>query len=184
MRILHILAALAILSPSISTASLIAIDFHVTGFITQPPVITPTDPVIGQIIIESPTLTSPPTSIHSVSLTLDGYTYSLRELGFDTVGNSTAIGGAINTPWAMVSNTNDFWLHFDHVATVPKLFIYSSRNYQNRFFESVTFASFRMTPLNVPESQGYFACIVLCAAMLAVIRRHPRRGRKGDILAL
>jgi len=141
------LSLLLMLSINFVHAIPIELSFTVAGF----PVSAPTDPVTGTIVYEAASLGATVDSLTSISLTLDGYTYGVGELGFTSSGSTDFIGGSLNGVQTIFSATNDFLIRFNRDAQTGFDFIYSSASINN-IWSSAQFTSFSMTELSqVPE---------------------------------
>ena len=86
--------------------------FSVTGFqnVSGSGVAVPTDPVTGTIIYEAAGIHDPIQSFDSISMTIDGHSYTAGDLGFyrfDTP-NWDMIGGLTGDIGTLYNQTDDF----------------------------------------------------------------------------
>ncbi len=74
----------------------------------------PEDPVSGSILITADeTNNNLPTSIVSIDLTIDGYVYSLGEVGISTSGSTATIGGTVNGVVILGAGDHDFQIIYN-----------------------------------------------------------------------
>jgi hypothetical protein len=125
----------------------VTLSFTVSGFVAG----APTDPVTGSFTYDAPSITSDPTSLTAVNLTIGGHAYTLAEVGSDTAGSEAVIGGVVNGVDVVGSGTDDFFLLWTPVSSVPDLFAYATPNTPD-IFEGTNFTQFNVTAATpVPE---------------------------------
>jgi hypothetical protein len=124
----------------------VTLSFTVSGFGAG----APTDPVTGSFTYDAPSITSDPTSLTAVNLTIGGRAYTLAEVGSDTVQSEAVIGGVVNGVDAVDFGTDDFFLTWTPVSSVPGVFVYATSNTST--FEGTNFTQFNVTAATpVPE---------------------------------
>jgi hypothetical protein len=125
----------------------VTLSFTVSGFGAG----APTDPVTGSFTYDAPSITSDPTSLTAVNLTIGGHAYTLAEVGSEAVGSEALIGGVVNGVDAVASGTDDFFLTWNPVSSVPDVFVYATPNTPN-IFDGTNFTQFNVTAATpVPE---------------------------------
>jgi hypothetical protein len=107
----------------------------------------PTDPVTGSFTYDAPSITSDPTLLTAVNLTIDGHAYTLPEVGFD----SNEIGGVLNGVDSVESGTNDFFLLWTPASSTPGAFVYATAKNSDDAFLSENFTHFSVTAAATPE---------------------------------
>ena len=146
----------------------VTLSFTVSGFTPA----GPTDPVTGSFVYDAPSVTSAPNSLTSVDLTIDGHTYALDEVGFD----STAFGGVINTVDVVVPNTNDFFLVWNPSSSTPNAFDYAVPGISGHSFISTTFTRFSVTTATpAPEASTWAMMLIGYAGLGYAGYRRTRR---------
>jgi hypothetical protein len=88
----RLIASIALFAATLGTARAASfrMDFEVTGFIVSNGNPPPTDPVTGTIVWEATGIHDPIQSFDSISLTLDGHSYSTAEIGVPPPGYASA----------------------------------------------------------------------------------------------
>jgi PEP-CTERM motif len=109
----------------------------------------PTDPVTGSFTYDAASITSNPTLLTAVNLTIDGLAYTLPEVGFDIEGDNALIGGVLNGVDAVESGTNDFFLAWNPATSTPQAFVYATP--ETSIFASENFPRFSVTAAATPE---------------------------------
>lgn len=141
--------------PFAASAIPVTMQFTVSGFVGLGS--PPTDPVTGQIVWDAASAISTINSLTSISLAIDGHTYTLGEVGFMSpygafTGTDNLIGGTINGVNSMVGGTDDFYIAWDPVTENPIYFSYDTSSSLASLFGSQNFTSFSITEGNaVPE---------------------------------
>jgi hypothetical protein len=150
----YIISALAAVSLSSAATSshavTVKLNFTASHFIDSiSSVAPPTDPVTGEIYYEAANFGSPITSLISISLTINGHSYALSEVGFGAngaVGKKNPSGtGVFATP----TGTDDFFLGW-HIGGAPISFSYTAaydgvNDYQLAFWQATAFDNFTET---------------------------------------
>jgi hypothetical protein len=134
----------------------VTLSLTVSGFIASAPI----DPVTGSFTYDAPSITSDPTSLTAVNLTIGGHAYTLTEVGSEAVGSEALIGGVVNGVDAVASGTDDFFLVWTPVSSVPDVFAYATSNTQ-AVFEGTNFTQFNVTAATpVPEPSTWAMMLV------------------------
>jgi hypothetical protein len=131
-------------------------------------------PVSGTFSYDAPTINSPITSLNAVNLTIEGYSYSLSEIGFDNSGSFNLIGGTPAGVTALNVGNNDFFLRFNYLDLTPEILAYSALAFGNPLFVTQNFTSFSITPVTataVPEPLTIIGSLVGGAAALRLRRK-------------
>ena len=168
-----ILASVFLISPLAANAVPITLDFTVSGFGVSNGNAAPTDPVSGTIVYDAAGLGATINSLTSISLTLNGYVYSLSEIDFQSPfgGNTDIIYGSLSGTG--ISNlTNDFWIRFDRVAATGFDFAYASASLSG-IWTSMSFTSFSLRAATVPEP-GTLSLLGVGLLGFAMLRRRRR----------
>jgi len=150
MKELRKLAVLLLLMLPVATAQAIPIEVSFTA--TNFGVGAPGSIVSGSVVYDSVSLGTPIDSLTSISLTLNGYTFSIGEVGFVSPwgANSDLIGGSLNGANAIAPGTNDFWFIYDRLNQTGSQFAYSTAN--STFWSTSSFSSFSINEVGqVPE---------------------------------
>jgi len=142
---LFFLVVAGICMPGTARADIFNVSFTAAGFGAG----APQDPVSGSFEFTAASATSAITALDSVNLTIAGHVYTLGEVGFSN-GSHTLIGGTLNTPNAISSNTTDFWIRWTTASDAPLDFIYSTAGV-NDFF-SGSLRTFSITAVPEPAS--------------------------------
>ena len=146
----------------------VTLSFTVSGFGAS----APTDPVTGSFTYDAPSITSNPTSLTAVNLTIDGHAYTLAEVG--SVPNF--IGGVINGVNGIDSGTDDFFLAWFPVSSAPFNFAYATTSNTEVIFGSRNFTQFSVTAATpVPEASTW-AMMALGFAGLGLLGYRKTRG--------
>jgi len=87
------------------------------------------DPVIGSIVWEADSVSSPIHSLTSIDLAIDGHTYVIGEIDFidPWVSTHANIFGTLNDT-SVHSQTNDFWITWTLNTLTLNSFVYASAN--------------------------------------------------------
>jgi hypothetical protein len=109
----------------------------------------PTDPVTGSFTYDAPSITSNPTLLTAVNLTIDGHAYTLPEVGVATDLIGGVIGGVLNTVSLVLRGSNDFFLAWNPASSTPEEFAYATP--QTDVFETDNFTQFSVTAAATPE---------------------------------
>ena len=109
-----------------------------------------TDPVTGSFTFDAPSISSGPTLLTAVNLTIDGHAYTLPEVGFDNQGTRSVIGGKLNGVDEVKTVTNDFALQWTPASSTPDNFVYTTSELDNFFF-ATSFTHFSVTAAAIPE---------------------------------
>lgn len=135
-------------------ATPIAVSFEITGFAPSNGNAAPTDPVIGTIIYNAASISSPINSVSSINMTLAGHTYTVSEVGILTPlsipgGTLIGFGGILNEDGSVSSMTDDFWLRWNVNDLTPFDFVYSSSAQSGIWSTQITQANKFFTKFNV-----------------------------------
>lgn len=158
-----VLVGLLALAAGSASAVPITASFTVEGFSDA----APSKLVSGTIVWEADSPTSPIKSLTSIDLRIDHHTYTLEEVGFDSLGDpSYLIGGKVNGLYNMLPGTDDFALVID--GTMPRYLTYSSAGSPGQGFTGYRVTS--VTANAVPEP-GTFALLGVAFGAIAFVRR-------------
>ena len=159
MRNIGVLAAFSLLVTSGAHAMPITLSFTASNFVpslgSNPP---PVDPVSGTIVWDAASVNSPINSLTSISLVIDGHTYSLGEIGFVNFTNVAFIGGLVSGINSVVPATDDFFFEWDFATPTPFMFTYASSRHFPPVWSSNTFPQVTVTPTPEPTA---LACLTL-----------------------
>jgi hypothetical protein len=141
----------------------VTLSFTVSGFVTEgPPAGVPTDPVTGSFTYDAPSITSDPTSLTAVNLTIGGHAYTLAEVG----SNPGVIGAVVNgvggiCPACQSAAIDDFFLAWAGSPASPlgEIFAYATSNIPpgTVFDGIVTQFSVTATPMPEPSTWAMMA---------------------------
>jgi hypothetical protein len=146
----------------------VTLSFTATGFNAG----APTDPVTGSFTYDAPSITSDPTSLTAVNLTIGGHAYTLAEVGTAASG---AIGGVVNGVNTIAVGTDDFFLDWNPASSAPVFFAYSISSNSKKDFEGQNFTQFSVTAAAVPEPSTW-AMMALGFAGLGLVGYRKTRG--------
>ena len=124
----------------------------------------PYDQVSGQFIWDASSVNSNINSLTAVSLTVDGYEYTLGELDFVSNDVEDLIYGTVDGRGVTLLD-NDFFISWDKNTLTPFIFIFASTNITGQAWASDTFTEFTITAASVPEP----ATLVLMGVGLAAL---------------
>lgn len=137
--------------PFAAIADLISLDFTAAGFGTSNSNAAPQDPVSGTIVYEAAGLDATIDSLISIALTIDGYDFSLAEVGFlSPFGPRTWIGGTISSVNGVGNLSNDFAIAWETVSGRPSLFWYADSDLSG-IWQISGFTEFQLRTVGVPE---------------------------------
>jgi len=123
----------------------VTLSFTASGFGAGAPI----DPVAGSFTYDAPSITSDPTLLTAVNLTIGGHAYTLAEVGLGTDGPLTdLIFGVVNGEGVSFF-TNDFILAWEPASSTPLQFTYTTPS--TFLFESTSFTQFSVTAAAIPE---------------------------------
>ena len=170
---------LALLSLPISAGAVpLRLDFTASNFVIgqgSDPV--PEDPISGSIVYEAAGLGATIDALISIDLTIDGHSYSLAEVSFQSpwVGSQDIIYGSLNgIGMAYTSGVNDFWLYFDRLTQLPvglDPFSYTTAALDSTW-STTHFDTFSITEVRVPEPMSLS---LLGSGLLVLSWRRRRR---------
>jgi hypothetical protein len=137
--------------------------FEVTGFPVSNGNPPPTDPVTGTIVWEAAGIRDPIQSFDSISMTLDGHSYSVDEIGVPPPGypiTGGLIGGTTNQVYRVANYTDDFWIRWNTNSLTPFDFTYASSRRSGIWYVSinsaVNFTEFSITEVPEPSPDLLF----------------------------
>jgi hypothetical protein len=115
----------------------VVMHFTVSGF----PAGAPTSPVTGTINWDASSLNADVNFIRSISLTLDGHTFTVPEVGYVNLAGAAYIGGVVGTVSGVNGGANDFFITWDPATLTPTYFAYGSAA-RSGVWDSTQFDSF------------------------------------------
>lgn len=173
LRNLGVLAAFSLLVASAAHAMLITVSFTANNFVPNTgSTPAPVDPVSGTIVWDAASVNSPINSLTSISLVIDGHTYSLGEIGFENFTNDVFIGGLLNGIRALAPGTDDFFFFWHFATPTPFEFLYASSVHTQTVWISNTFPQVTVTTTPEPTT---LALLTLGLLGLAAARRSKAR---------
>jgi hypothetical protein len=130
-----------------ANADTIQLDFTISGL-----PVGQTDPLSGAITYDAASSDAAIDSLSSISLTLGSHTYSLAEIGFEHINsNVDLIGGLLHGVEDIVTNSDDFFLEFDHTSLSGSLiYFYYTLFGNNTTFHPTATMSYAETDLSTP----------------------------------
>lgn len=152
---------------------IIQLNFAASGFSQGP-----TDAISGSFVYEAASVTSPITSLDSVSLTIDGHVYGIGDIGFLSPfggGPMTLIGGVpagVSALQLGAGQTNDFILDWVTNSGSPFDFSYTTPTVYADFPSQLNLS---FTVLSVIPETPEPASIVLALSGVAVLFARARR---------
>jgi hypothetical protein len=155
-------------------AAVVTLDFSATNFGTIGAVApAPTTPVNGQFVWSAASEFSPIDQLLSATLTIDGHSYALGELGFQNGATLSIIGG-LTSGINVVSATGspDFFLSFDRTTETFSSFAYGVAGNTTTLWYSAD-GTISVRASEVPEP-GSLALLGLGLAALADIRKRKK----------
>jgi hypothetical protein len=143
--------ALSIASTQTAQAATFDLSFSADNFMGFAGTTPPDSSVSGTFSYDALDINSPITSLNSVNLTIDGYSYALGEIAFFNTFFGSIISGSISS-FGVSGLTNDFSISFDPTNLSPGNISYTTSGINDIF--SGNFTSFNITPAaatSVPE---------------------------------
>jgi YVTN family beta-propeller protein len=119
--------------------------FTASGFPPSTGAAAPNDPVTGTIVWDAASPTSDIDGLRAITLTLDGHTYSVPEIGYYTASGWGVIGALSNYVSGIGSGTNDFYIVWNKANRSPITFAYASAS-RSGVWETKQFDSFSIEP--------------------------------------
>jgi hypothetical protein len=111
----------------------------------------PNDPVTGTIIYEAASTTANIDFLTSSNMTIDGYTYSISEVGFiSPFGPTDQLIFAKTGDTTVFAGTNDFYLRWNQNTLNPVSFAYASSSTPVSVWLTSDFANFTVTESTTP----------------------------------
>jgi hypothetical protein len=171
-----IVVAAGLASPA--SAGLFQVQFTVTDFEPSNGNPPPHETVSGSIIWQANNIHGPIQSFQSISLTLDGYTYSPGELGYVTVPpNWSVLGPTRGQPNGISNLTDDFYLVWETTSLTGLSFAYASSQRSGIWSTHVVyypdaFTQFSITPVPEPTMASLLASGLI---LLGAARFRSRR---------
>jgi hypothetical protein len=172
-------SAACLLCSTTSNAGLYKVDFNMTGF-AYPSwyadlygnIPGPTDPLVGSIIFTADSLLTPATSVVGIDLTIDGYRYTVDEVGtYNDDLRTYLFFGKLNGTRS-ITDTNDFY--FDFRYNVAPKFVYAVPRLRGNWTSTTGSVEFTQLDAEVPEP-GSLALLLAGAGGLGAMLRRRRR---------
>ena len=163
-------ACLLLTTPSIVAADVFRLDFTVAGFTTPtPPPDAPEDPLSGWVLFEAPDISSLPSAILDINLTINGHAYTPSEVLVVEASPTRFILGGVENGLDIYSQTDDFALIYE-IPLQPLSFLYASALVEKNVWNATTFDEFRVSRKAVPEPT-VLALLAVGTAGIAFRRR-------------
>ena len=148
---LWVAGAFALWGATVTHAIPITVAFTATGFIPLVGSIpAPDDPVIGTIIYDAASISSPIDSLTSISLAISGHTYAIGDIGSFSDSGIAYIGGLIDGVLGSGNFENDFLIVWDMTTLVPLQFLYATLDSSGIWY-TLNFSQFSVTTSLLPE---------------------------------
>lgn len=167
---LLVVGVISLLGATATHAIPITVAFTATGFV---PLIgstpAPDDPVSGTLVYDAASVNSPINSLTSISLTINGHTYGLSEIGFLTDFGLGEIGGLIDGVNGSGNFEDDFLILWERATLTPLLFLYATAN-SGEIWTTSNFSQFSVTASPVPEP-ATLALLALCLLSVTAARK-------------
>ena len=126
----------------------------------------PTDPVLGTIIWEAPTIHDPVESIDSINMTIGGHKYSETEIGSLVRGDGyMMIGGISEGVDMMLGSTDDFWISWNPIQLTPGDFSYTS-SLQPGMWYAAGYPPGHFPTFSITEVPEPGASVIICVGLV------------------